>query len=276
VFANDAVSVKQRYLNKAYKDIQMNKLIKITVPVLVIIVSALFYSEEILTVKNSLKSHSQEDEIAMNAFYLAMETQTITALKDFIVLYPTHSHVELIQSNIERLQYAEVVNKNTIEACDLYLNDFPASRYTDEVSYKRAILINTIAEYESYVVNYPKGNFIKNALYKKARLINTVDGYNAILENDSVDNDAVIYYRDKAALEAVKKINTKKAYLDFIEKYPDSSLLSIAKYERDKMALKSAKKIGTKKAFGKFVDNYPDSAWINEAKYYYTYGYKLN
>jgi hypothetical protein len=254
----------------------MKSLFKIAAPGIVIIFSLLFYSGEIVTEINSLKQQRHENKMAMKVFYLAMEIQTVMALQYFISMYPTHLYVELAESTIERLQYIEVTDKNTIEAYSLYLNKFPESKYGEKVSYKRSVLINTIVGYESHLLKYPKGQLSKNALYKKARLIDTVEGYNDILENVYPDNNAFIYYRDKAALDAAKKINTKEAFIGFIEKYPKSSLLDMAKDEIDKLALNLAKKIGTKEAFGEFVDTHPNSLWVHQAKYYYIYGYNLD
>jgi len=275
ISADSALRLALSYIsNKAYKDIHMKGLLKIAILGIVIIFFSLFYSEKFLTENKALNQQNSNSKISMQVFYHAMKIQSITALQEFSRQYPTHPHVDLVESTIERLRYREVVDASTIDAYNSYIANFPNSKFIEEIIYKRAVLINTIEAYELYLVKYPKNRWSKNALYKKARIVDTVDAYNSILVNVYPENDTVVYYRDKAALEEVKKVNTKQAFVDFIEKYPESYFLERAKYERDKSALMSAKEIGTKKAFGEFVETYPNSSWIHQAKYYYTYGYK--
>lgn len=269
----------QHYIsNNTYKDIHMNGSLKIAVILIVMIIffSLVFYGGKTLTEKYPLKHQVYEYNKVRGAFNTAMEMQTITALQTFINSYPESSFTELAESSIERLRFNDAKAENTIEAYARYLSDYPDGRYSEEASYKKAILINTLAEYESYLFKYPDGNWRKSVLFSKARLIDTVDAYNNIVLNMYPDDGTAIYYRDKAALEDVKRINTTESFQYFIDKYPKSPWLDTAEYERDKIALHIAKEIGTKKAFGEFVEAYPDSAWIDQAEYYYQYGYNLD
>jgi outer membrane protein assembly factor BamD (BamD/ComL family) len=202
---------------------------------LTIIISLMFsltsYSGNASTEKNTLEQQMHEHNKVMKAFNFAMEQETITAIQDFISLHPTSPFNELAKSTIERLQYEESADKNTVEAYNLYLVEHPESKYSEKATYKRAALINTIEEYDSYLTKYPKGGWRKNTLYKKSRLVNTVEAYNIILSSIYPNDSTVIYYRDKAALDAAKEINTTEAFIDFIEKYPTSSWLNTVEYE---------------------------------------------
>jgi len=256
----------------------MNGSLKIAVILIVMIMifSSIFYGGKIVSEKYPLGQQVYEYNEARDAFNDAMEMQTISALQDFVSAYPESSFTELAESAIERLQFNEVKTENTIQAYAHYLSAYPDGRYSEEVSYKKSILINTLAEYESYLVKYPKGNWRRSVLFRKARLIDTVEAYNTIVLNTYPDDGTAIYYRDKAALEEAKAMNTPESFQYFIDNNPKSSWLDTAKYERDKAALYLAKEIGTKKAFGDFVENYPHSAWIDQAEYYYRYGYNMD
>jgi len=254
----------------------MKTLLKIFTIIISLMFSLTSYSNDLSIEKNKFEQQMSEYNKAMEAFNLAMKQETIIAIQDFISLYPTSPFIELAELTIERLQYKESADKNTIEAYSLYLAEHPESKYTEKATYKRAALINTTEEYDSYLIKYPKGDWRKNTLYKKARLINTVEEYNKILSNIYPNDGTVIYYRDKAALDAAKKTNTTEAFIGFIEKYPTSSWLNTVEYERDKAALNDAKEIGTKEAFSEFIDSYPNSSWIDQAKYYYKHGYDLD
>jgi outer membrane protein assembly factor BamD (BamD/ComL family) len=186
--------------------------------------------------KSSFDHQMNELNREMEAFKYAMKSESVSAMQDFISLYPTSSFIEMANSTIERLQYKIAEDKNTIDAYNHYLNEYPENDYTEKAAYKRSVLINTINEYDSYLTKYPNGNWKKRILFKRARLIDTVDEYNEILLHVWPNDDNVIYYRDKAAL-------------------------------------KEAKAIGNKDAFKSFIENYPNSAWIDQAKYFYEYGY---
>ena len=269
----------QHYIsNNTYKDVQMNGSLKIAVILIVMIMifSSIFYGGKIVSEKHPLRQQVYEYNEARDAFNAAMEMQTISALQDFISAYPEISFTELAESAIERLQFNEVKSENTIQTYTHYLSDYPDGRYSEEANYRKSILINTLAGYESYLLKYPQGNWIRGILFRKARLVDTVEAYNNIVLSIYPDDETVIYYRDKAALEEAKAINTAESFQYFIDKYPKSSWLDTAKYERDKAALHLAKEIGTKKAFGDFVENYPHSAWIDQAEYYYRYGYNMD
>lgn len=187
----------------------------------------------------AFESDMNERKKEVAAFKLAVKIGTVTAMQDFLSLYPASPFIELVKSTIERLQYQDAENKNTVEAFNYYLNEYPESSYVEKATYKRALLKHILSEYDAYLTRYPKGKWKKNIQYQRAMLVNTVEEYNNILKNVWPNNANVIYYRDRAALEL-------------------------------------AKEIGTKDAFKDFIDMYPNSAWIDQAKYFYKNGYDLD
>jgi len=196
--------------------------------------------DEILisTTKESTKTVNEQQAEYEN-FSIASKINTVIAFEYFLALHPKGSFSEQAKKEISYLKYSRASKENTIASYTDFINNHPDNDNTEIAIYKRAKLINTLEAYDSYISAYPDGAKTRNVLYQKARITDTVDDYNKLLKNVWPNDRNVIYYRDKAALEA-------------------------------------AKKTGTMGAFGSFIETYPKSQWIDQAKHFYKYGYDLD
>ena len=70
-----------------------------------------------------------------------------------------------------------------------------------------------------------------------------------------------VYYRDKAALDAAKRLGTVESLDLFLKTYPHSDWYNLGIHYRDKAAYGTAKSLNTLQAYDQFVEKYPNSRW---------------
>ena len=123
----------------------------------------------------SFDHQANERKKELEAFKLAIKMETVIAMQDFMRLYPTSPFTEMAKSTVERLQYKDAADKNTVEAFNYYLNEYPESTYVEKATYKRSILIHTISEYDSYLTKFPNGKWKKSIIYQRIIMLSTTE-----------------------------------------------------------------------------------------------------
>ena len=122
----------------------------------------------------------------------------------------------------------------------------------DDNAYKLAQSQNTIPAFEEYLKYYPAGKHVQEA-------------------NDAID--LIKQDSEIADWTLAKQIDTKKAYTDFIEKYPqtkykpevENEIAEFENQEEDDKAFYQAQDTNTTIAFEKYIINYPAGKHVQEA-----------
>jgi hypothetical protein len=141
--------------------------------------------------------------------------------------------------------YKWAKEKNTTEAYETYLNEFPNSKYSEQAKaelnkirqshdrFKQAQEQNTIEAYKKFLIDFPNSIYsdkAKDALenlgityrdfrFQHAIEQNTIQAYEDFLR-DYPNTYPITQYLEKLYFEQAKEQNTIQAYEDFLKKYP--------------------------------------------------------
>jgi len=153
--------------------------------------------------------------------------------------------------------------------------------------------VNSVAitKDNKYIVSGSSDNTIKIWNLNTGKLIKTLKGHSNTVYSVAIssDNKYIVsgsddktmkiwdlqgcYLSETAKLKKIlkdykkiKKINTKKVYLNFIEKYPDAPQAQDARQNIYKLTYQKAKNKNTIKLYQNFIDEYPNAPQVKNAK----------
>lgn len=159
-------------------------------------------------------------------------SNSISALKEFIIKYPNSSFADQAKDMVEDLEnkakkeeedWNLALAKNKLDDYDSFINKYPESEkaieakkkifeISDEIAWKKAQENNTEKDYQKYIERFKSGNFVKNA--RVALLV--IEGKSAYerLKVEVVSSES----------HSANQINgLLKKIQDFQQKYPDAS-----------------------------------------------------
>lgn len=210
-------------------------------------------------------------------------SNSISALKEFIIKYPNSQFAESAKGIIERLEQKAkkedddwnlALAKNKLDDYDSFINKYPESdrsreakrkifEISDEIAWKKAKEINTEKNYQKYLERFKEGNFINSA--KVALLI--LDGKKAyenlkkeVITSNSSNKEVV-----KMLLQKITKFqndypDAAKEIADDIHTLKKSVNLNRQMYiEFDKLSLSSSAK-----EIESFEKKYPKHSFTSE------------
>jgi outer membrane protein assembly factor BamD (BamD/ComL family) len=150
-----------------------------------------------------------------------------------------------LQNQIDSMAYAEVVEKNTIEAAQEYLDVHKNSLYADKASqlkedlaFAETLREDTDKAYQAFMEKYPRS---KNKEQAKKKY-------------------------DKLLYQKVTASKDYKAYKFFIENYPDSPYAEEAKQKYEVALFKHLTADDTETSYEAFIAQYPDSKFVKVAE----------
>ena len=131
-----------------------------------------------------------------------------------LIKFKEQVHKELEErQRVEKINYEKACQKGTIEAYNEYLKMYPHGKYVQEIN-------NRISDYE---------------LWKKAKSANTIDGYNEYINNSKYKsyvnqaNEAIAELQSVSVWQIVKNSDIEEDIEYFMQKFPKSSCIEVAK-----------------------------------------------
>ncbi|PSR56141.1 hypothetical protein AHMF7605_22865 [Adhaeribacter arboris] len=150
-----------------------------------------------------------------------------------------------LQNQLDSLSFAEVIQKNTLEAVQEYLDIHKNSLYADkanelkeELTFQETLRENTDKAYSAFLKKYPNS---KNKAEVKKKY------------------DKLIYTK-------VTESKDYKAYKFFIDNYPESPYLEEAKQKYEVALFKHLTADDTETSYEAYIANYPDSKFVKVAE----------
>ena len=157
----------------------------------------------------------------------------------------------------EQANYEKARKEGTMTALKQYLSMYPKGKYTPDVKsrivelekkeeqemYDYACRVETSQAYDAYLKKYPKGRYVNEArgriedmeLWKRTKSDNTINAYRYYLSASKTKsfaqlaNDAITDIESKDAWSLICNSSSRSAIESFVRKYPKSSCLSEAK-----------------------------------------------
>ncbi|MBI9069085.1 MAG: hypothetical protein JEZ09_17440 [Salinivirgaceae bacterium] len=187
---------------------------------------------------------------------------------------PLNKNMEWERKNVEDKLIKYVREENNLEIANRFLNEFPDSRYHENVvhirnyiEYRTAENANTVEAFNAFLKKYPTSAQVKVATanrnriaYKQAVASNSLTAlkgfvkmYPAALQVEDAKKLMGVF----AYNEAVQK-NTLAAIEQFMIDYPNSSKMPEAKIVKRKLLFEWAKSVNTLDAYNQFVAQYPE------------------
>ena len=131
-------------------------------------------------------------------------------------------------SEAEQLLWQEALRRDTRDAYDFYLREFPNGAYitqakskiveietrTERTNWDAAIASNTKASFESYIIKYPSGRFVSQA-NERIKQFNRAE--------------------EDASWKSAEEQKSADAYTDYLRKYPSGLYASIARLRLSSM-----------------------------------------
>jgi hypothetical protein len=103
--------------------------------------------------------------------------------------------------------------------------------------------------------------------FNKAKEINTIESYTYFINQNcfAIQVNEAISIRNQLAYTIAEKENSSKAYLYFLETYPEASEQKIAKANYEKRLFEEYTEINTLDNNVRFITDYPNNPYINKA-----------
>ncbi len=187
---------------------------------------------------------------------------------------PIDKNMEIERNLVEEKLIKFVREENNLQYAEKFLEEFPDSKYYNNVvhirnyiEFRKAENAGTVEAFNYFLSKYPDAAQTKiaseerNALaYKLTQEANTFAAYKNFVDNYP---DAVQYEEAKKKLgilafdEAAKK-HTLEAIEQFMEQYPNSPKMPDAKIMKRQLLFEWAKSVNSLEAYNKFVSQYPE------------------
>ena len=187
---------------------------------------------------------------------------------------PINKNMEWERARVEDKLIKYVREENKLELANRFLEEFPDSRFYENVihirnyiEYRTAENTNTVAAYEAFLKKYPESAQVKIATKNRNKL-----AYDKAVATKSLNalQNFINTYPNAVQVEEAKKLmgvyafndavkqNTLEAIEAFMENYPNSSKMPEAKVIKRKLLFAWAKSVNTLEAYNKFVSQYPE------------------
>ncbi len=181
---------------------------------------------------------------------------------------------EIEKAELEDKLIRFVREENNYDMAVRFLNEFPGSKFTQNVIHIRNYLAfrnveksASVEQYNQFIKTYPDAAQIPQAIkqrdeiaYKQAQSLNTFDAFNEFIHlyKGSVFENEAIKKRDFLAFEKARTLNTLEAMDDFLIQYPEAADVPNARKIKRNLMFERAKKINSIEAFNDFISKYPD------------------
>lgn len=115
---------------------------------------------------------------------------------------------------------------------------------------------------------YAQRSKVSEALFIQAKLYHTVAGYQNFLDRNewSEHYDSAIYYRDYLAFEIAMDKNESAAFIEYMERFPESELFADAKSSYERLNYREKTATNNFIDYVSFVNNFPDSPYRYDAE----------
>lgn len=202
------------------------------------------------------------------------------------------SEIENLKNQQEFDLFNQTEEKNTIEACDVYLSKYPKGEFAqdvrllkDNIAYKTAEAKNTFEAYMGYLKNYPKGSHVIDSKLKikefedseflKAKSnsnialcdyfirnfpdspkINEINAHKSVLVEDNLWND-------------VTRKGNVSAYREYLAKYPNGRYSNDAKSwisKKDKTLYDNAVSHNSISQYNFYLSEFPNGNYVSKVK----------
>ena len=187
---------------------------------------------------------------------------------------PIDKNMEIERKSVEEKLIKFVREENNLQYAEKFLEEFPDSKYYNNVvhirnyiEFRKAENAGTVDAFNYFLNKYPEAAQTKIAAEERNTLAykQTVEANTFAAYKNFVDNypDAVQYEEAKKKLgilafdEAAKK-HTLEAIEQFMEQYPNSPKMPDAKIMKRQLLFEWAKSVNTLDAYNKFVVQYPE------------------
>ncbi len=109
---------------------------------------------------------------------------------------------------------------------------------------------------------------IDSAAFERAKNANTVESYQFFINQftSAQQHDAAVELRDEVAFLGALKINSYKAFKDYLEKYPLSHRVGEAHKRYEKLLFEDKTRDGKLKSYEKFLTDYPSTPYRREVE----------
>ena len=211
---------------------------------------AVVYSYDKYSMKDYFKAwqHFQKAEAAVDAFTAddkeVLNTYFFKQKKERRG-NPLNKNMAIEHNLVEEKLIKFVREENNIEYAEKFLEEFPKSKYYNNVVHIR--------------------NYIE---FRTAENAGTVEAFNAFLKKypESAQVKVATEERDLLAFNKAQEANTYAAFKDFVDNYPDAIQYEEAKKKLGILAYTEAEKKHTLAAIEEFIANFPNSPKMPEAK----------
>lgn len=187
---------------------------------------------------------------------------------------PLNKNMDIEHNLVEDKLIKFVREENNLEYAEKFLQEFPSSKYYNNVvhirnyiEFRAAENAGTVEAFNAFLKKYPEAAQVKIAVeerdqlaFSKAQEANTYEAF-----KDFVDNypNAIQFEEAKKKLgilayDMAEKKHTLEAVEEFIANYPNSPKMPDAKLLKRQLLFEWAKKVNSIKAYNKFVTQYPE------------------
>ncbi len=187
---------------------------------------------------------------------------------------PLISNMKWESDNVEGKLIKFVREENNLDLANRFIEEFPKSKYYENVihirnyiEFRTAENANTVEAYDKFIKEYPEAAQFHIAKKKRDKI-----AYEKAIASNSLAalEEFISKYPDAEQIDSAKKMasviefnsavtkNTVEAMETFISKYPNSIKIPEAKVIKRKLLFTWAKSQNTLEAYNKFVSEYPE------------------
>jgi len=158
---------------------------------------------------------------------------------------PLKKNMDIEHNLVEDKLIKFVREENNLQYAEKFLEEFPTSKYYNNVVHIR--------------------NYIE---FRAAENAGTVEAFNVFLKKypESAQVKIATEERDQLAFDKAKEANSYAAFKDFVDNYPNAIQYEEAKKQLGILAYDEAAKKHTLAAIDEFIQNFPNSPKMPEAK----------